>query len=135
MQAAEGIEEGENKERGEGMGMGGVSRAGVPELREQKDRGAVQRCLLCSWAQMSCEEPLYLTSWGVSFSWGLDRRREDTWVMAGLETSPAPFTECKGGCVVCQELSQSASLAPEVISVRRIPSTPCLPTHWIALLS
>lgn len=120
MRVAGGSKGRREQREGEGMGKGGVSRAGVPELREQEGRGVVLALQLGT--DVICGT-LVFDLLGVSFSWGLDRRREDTWVMAGLETSPAPFTECKGGSLVCQELSHSASLAPEVISVGRIPST------------
>lgn len=48
-----------------------------------------------------------------------------TWV-PGVETSPAPFTESKGGCMACQDLSHSASIALEVTLAGRIPN----PASW-----
>lgn len=78
------------------------------------------------------------------FSWGWKGcgRRYGCWkdMGPGLETSLSLSTDSKGGFVVCQDLSHSASIAlshldgKDAQSCLLDPSTPCPSAHWTALL-
>ena len=65
---------------------------------------------------------------GALFPWGEEALKEGVWVLEGHGSRTrnfCSFTESKGGCVVYQALSHSASIAPEVTLVGRIPPPPC----------